>query len=515
MSNAVNQRRAGAALSYVYILVNSLIILVYQPILLRLLGQSEYGLYQLVSSVMNYLNVMDLGFGNGIVVYTAKYHAAGRYEDEKKLHGMFFLIFCGIGALAFVLGTVITVNAGKIFLALTPAELEKSKILLGILTVNMGLTFVLSIYGNIITAYEKFVFAKVLNIVRVTLNPIIMLPLLLLGGDSVVLVAVISCINIGCLVTNAVYTKKKLGISVKFCGFDKPVFLEILSYSIFVFIAEIVDKINWYVDQAILGIVRGTSEVTVYSMASNYNQMALQLSAVFSSVMLPKISKMVARGEDDRALSKEFVKTGRLQFMTVFLFVTGFIILGKKFVIWHVGEACQMSYYIALLLLVSAAIPITQSLGISILKAKNLFRVRAFITLGMSIVNIAISIPLAMKFGGVGSAAGTAFSLITANVIIMNIYYQKRCGINVTEYWKNIGVMVLKLLPSIAVTVALKVWLNLPGMVEFFVLGSVYTLLYALSSYLFVMNGYERSIVDKVLIKLHLKKGKGVCHDNM
>ena len=43
----VNQRRAGALLAYVYIAVNSLIALVYLPIVKRTLGSSEFGLYEL------------------------------------------------------------------------------------------------------------------------------------------------------------------------------------------------------------------------------------------------------------------------------------------------------------------------------------------------------------------------------------------------------------------------------------------------------------------------------------
>ena len=114
-----SERRAGALLSYVYIAVNSLIILVYLPIVKRTLGSSEYGLYDLAASVINYMSIMDLGFGNGIVVYTAKYHAAGRYEDEKKLHGMFGVIFTVIGVIAAAICIVLSFNMKLIFPALT------------------------------------------------------------------------------------------------------------------------------------------------------------------------------------------------------------------------------------------------------------------------------------------------------------------------------------------------------------------------------------------------------------
>ena len=64
---AVNQLKAGAFLSYVLLMLNTLIGLFYTPVLLRMLGQSEYGLYSLAASVVAYLTVLDFGFGNAII----------------------------------------------------------------------------------------------------------------------------------------------------------------------------------------------------------------------------------------------------------------------------------------------------------------------------------------------------------------------------------------------------------------------------------------------------------------
>ena len=96
-----NQRKLGAFLSYLSIIISTIVQLLYTPFLIRMLGQSEYGLYSLVSSVIGYLTVLDLGFGNAIVVFTAKYRANKEYEKEKKLHGMFLVIFCIIGLMLF------------------------------------------------------------------------------------------------------------------------------------------------------------------------------------------------------------------------------------------------------------------------------------------------------------------------------------------------------------------------------------------------------------------------------
>ena len=88
-----NEVKIGAILSYVIILLNMIIGIAYIPILTRMLGQSEYGLYSLVSSIISYLTILDFGFGNAIIIYTTKYKVNGEKEKEKKLHGMFLLIY--------------------------------------------------------------------------------------------------------------------------------------------------------------------------------------------------------------------------------------------------------------------------------------------------------------------------------------------------------------------------------------------------------------------------------------
>ena len=59
----LSQKKVGALLSYVSEAIRILTALIYTPIMLRLLGQSEYGLYQLVHSVVSYLSLLSLGFG--------------------------------------------------------------------------------------------------------------------------------------------------------------------------------------------------------------------------------------------------------------------------------------------------------------------------------------------------------------------------------------------------------------------------------------------------------------------
>ena len=93
-----DQLKAGVVLSYLSTGITILIQLIYMPVMIRLLGQSEYGLYSLVSSVVSYLNLFSLGFtGAYLRFFSLCYHDRDKLAT---LNGMFFTLFCILAALA-------------------------------------------------------------------------------------------------------------------------------------------------------------------------------------------------------------------------------------------------------------------------------------------------------------------------------------------------------------------------------------------------------------------------------
>ena len=503
------QRRSGVILSYISIIVNTLIQLIFTPMLIRMLGHSEYGLYSLVASIIGYLTIMDLGFGNAIIVYTAKYRAQNKINAEKKLHGMFNRVFKILGIVACIFGLMLFFNVEKIFgVNMTSIEISKMKIMMLILSFNLFLTFSYTIYSSIIVAYEKFFFQKIISIIHSLLKPLLMIPLLFLGYKAITLSIIITIANIFTILSNCIYCKKKLNISIKFLGFDRKTFKTILGYSIWIFLGIIVDKVNWSADNFILGSVSGTIAVSIYSIAATLNQLFISLSTAISGVMLPKISKLIAKNALKSELTNEMIKVGRLQNYVIFLMCSGLVLFGKQFIIIWAGKQFVESYYVALLLIIPVCIPLIQNLGLSIMQAMNMFRFKSISTLIMSIVNIIISIFFAKKWGAVGASLGTCISLIICNIIIINIYYYRKIKLDIFKFWKSIfkqsipfGIPIILILIIFYVT-------RLDGFVSLIIYGGIYTIIYCIVSYYLSMNEYEKNIINKLLIKLHLKKVK-------
>lgn len=507
--NDSKNRKMGALLSYVSIFLTTLIQLIYTPLLIRMLGQSEYGLYSLVNSVIGYLTVLDLGFGNAIVVYTAKYRAQKKYDEEKKLHGMFLIVFCIIAVIVGILGIILYFNVQNLFgKTMTDIEIHKAKIMMLILTFNLVITFIFTIYSSILTAYEKFVYQKVMSILNTILKPIIMIPLLFLGYKSITMVVVITVVNIAILLSNYLYCRNKLNIKIKYRGFDKLVFKTILGYSIWLFLSSIVDKVNWSVDQFVLGAVSGTIAVSIYSIASQINTLFINLSTAVSGVFLPKLSKMISNDASSEVLTNEFIKVGRIQFYIMFLITSGFVIFGKEFIILWAGKEYIESYYVTLCLIVPALFSLIQNLGLSIMQAMNKFKFKSIITTIMSGFNILISIFLAKKFGAVGAALGTTISLIICNIIIINIYYYKVIKIDVIKFWKTIFSMFVKLSSTLIIVFILMQMLKLSGAKNILVFGTIYVLLYSIVAYKMTMNLYEKELINSALKKIIRLKEK-------
>ncbi|CZE47031.1 oligosaccharide flippase family protein [Campylobacter geochelonis] len=500
------QRRAGVLLSYANIFLGTFLAFVYTPFMLRMLGQSEFGIYSLAASVIGYLAILDLGFGNAIIVFTSKYITQNRKDDEKKLHGTIFSIYLVMSIVVLIAGALFVVFADAIFSSsMSTEEIAKMRIMFALLTLNLAISFPFSIYSSILSAYENFIFIKLISIFRTALMPILMVPMLLLGHKAITMVVVVTLINLACLLADFIYCKRVINPQVSPKNFDKSVLKEVFSYSFFIFLGMIVDQVNWNVDNFILGVVASSVAVSMYSVALIINNMFITLSVTISGVMLPKMAKMVSSNSTNTELTNELIKVGRLQYYIIFLIGSLIVLFGREFIVLWAGAEYEISYYITLILVVPVCIPLIQNLGISILQAKNMFKFRAIAAFFMTLVNIAISIPLAKLYGGVGSAIGTAFALVVLNIFIMNFYYHFKVGLDMIRFWKSIAKMSFVFVLYVGLILIFMHYIRFSGIWFLIVNGGIYILIYIFIAVKFVMNEYEKAILNSLLTKFRIK----------
>lgn len=509
------QLKIGVLLSYVDMGMNMVIQLVYTPVMIRLLGQSEYGLYTLAGSVVSYLSLFNLGFtGSYLRFYSrSREEEGGEKEGTAQLNGMFLMVFSLMSMAALLCGFCLSQFPAQIFGGrLSEAELDKAQVLMKILTVNLAMSFPASLFTSIVSANERFLFQRLLSLAGIIANPFLALPLLLAGKGSVAIVCVTTIITFMKFSVNIWFCIKKLGIRFLFNQFDFHIIREISAFSFFLFLNMLIDQLNWSIDKLILSHTGGTEDVAVYGVGAQINSLYLNFSTAISSVFAPRVNRLVARGETGlhNRLTELFIKVGRIQFAVLALIASGFVFFGKYFIVEiYVGREYEEAYRVALFLILPVTVPLIQNLGLEIQRAMNKHQFRSILYTLMACLNAVCSVPLAYRFGPSGAAAGTAVGLVLANGFLMNWYYAKGIGIGIRAFWKEI----LSMAKALVIPAAFGIWLypqlDSVRLLTYCLCILAYTFLYGISFWISGLNGGEKALVLEPMSHLvEILKGK-------
>lgn len=508
MSKPRNQLRAGVILSYINLGISSLIPFFYTPVMLRMLGQAEYGLYSLANSVISYLTLLTFGFGSTVIRYLAKYRAEGDREGVRKTFGLFLLLYSAAGLLVLLVGTVLSFHVEDIFhRGLTGAELDKVHILVLIMTFNTALSFPLSVFSSVITAYERYIYRKVVDMISTVAAPLLNLVALYLGFASVGMAVSSTVLQVAMLPLNIVYCFRVLRITPKFARAPRGLLREMLGFSFYAFLGTLVDLLFWSTDKVILGMLASSTAVAIYNVGGTFNNVVISLSSSISGVLTPRITGMVAMDTEKSSFTELFIRVGRLQYLIIALIISGFTVFGQAFIRLWAGEAYAESYWIALLTMIPLCIPLIQNTGLSIVVAQNKHKFRSIAYLIVAILNVISTYLIVPYMGGIGAALCSCLSYLLGQGLIMNTYYHRVTGIDIPLFWKNI----LKMSPvpagMLVVGVILKRFVFISNWGLFFALVMLFTSVYVLLMYRFSMNEYERGVLKEPVCKIGRKLG--------
>ena len=87
-----DQKKAGIVISYMDMAFSAVIGIFFTPFAQRMMGMSEYGVYTIATAAIGYLTMLDLGFTNAMVRFTAKSRAEQNTDREYRINGMFLTL---------------------------------------------------------------------------------------------------------------------------------------------------------------------------------------------------------------------------------------------------------------------------------------------------------------------------------------------------------------------------------------------------------------------------------------
>lgn len=493
----VNQRRAGAILSYVSLAVNAIGSFLYVPILIGVLGASQYGVYQLIGSIIAYLSVMDMGLSTTLNRFYVRTSVIGDKKDEENLLAHAAIIYGVLTVLAVIVGFVFLFLLGPLFgESFTAEELDLARQMMALVIINCVIVLPGNWFLAIINANERFVFARSLAIVKYVLQILSVIAVLQMWQNAIAVLIVQVFFNALAIIAYIFYVKGKLKIHSKFHYWDWHLVGSMFAFSFLILLNMIFDEIFWKTGQVILGAITGAVAAGIYGVVCQVVTAGyISMSSGVTSVFLPRLTAISARTEDMSEINEIFIKVGRIQAILVWAVCAGFIVLGREFVYLWAGIEYWDVYPATVILMLAQVVSLTQGLSNSVLQAKNKMGFKSVLYIFMAIADVIISIPMCANYGVIGCAATAGIIIFIGTFPVLNTFYHRKIGINIPAFFKSLRSLVIPVVAAALATWTFATyvtpaysWCNLIFQVFFFIVV-FFALLWAIG-----FNDYEKGL---------------------
>lgn len=416
-----NPIKLGAILSYLSIAINMIAGLIYTPWMVKQLGQSQYGIYTLATSLITLLMV-DFGLSSAVSKYVTNYHAAKDEEGVNRILGIIYKLYLFVDAIIFAVLFVLFFLVDTIYAKLTPEEIEQFKIAYIIISLYSLVSFPFVTLNGILTAYEKFIHIKIAEIIHRCTTVIMTVLALSLGWGLYALVTVNALSGLLTIAYKYIAIKRTTPIKVDFHFFDTALIKEMLGFSLWITIHSLAQRLIFNITPSILGIVANSESIALFGVITTIEGYVYLIVTALNGMFMPKISRVLQGNDNDKSIMPLMLNVGRFQFAINCAIIVGFISIGKDFISLWMGEG-YIDAYIGIILVIIPGLfynplQIAHTAMIVEGKAKQL----AYINIVAGIVNVLLSVVLSSLWGVIGASISIMIAYFVRNLLVMVIY---------------------------------------------------------------------------------------------
>lgn len=490
-----SQIKLGAIISYIAIFFNIGAGLIYTPWMIRQIGVSDYGLYSLMGAFLSYF-LIDFGLGSTIARFIAKFRAEGNESKIKIMLGVTSRIYLLLDLIILFVLTLIFFFLSNIFVELTATEIEKLKVIYLIAGFFSLFSFPLTPVSGAMIAYERFIVLKFSDLLQKILTITFMVIAIFLGHGLFALVFINGIVGFGIKLFNFFYIKRKEQLNIDFKHFDLTMAKELFSFSSWIFIIGIAQRLLLNIVPSILGILSGSKQIAIFSIALTLENFIFSFANALNGLFLPKVTRMSVNNSNRGQISNLMIRVGRIQLFILGLIIIGIIVFGKSFLKLWIGEEFIQSYYVLLFLVVPSIIHLTQQIANDLLYAVNEVKYRAFLFIIASVLSVIIGAVLAPSLGAIGTAIGVGIALVLCHEVGMNIVYSKVLKLDIRKFFKSVHLkMFLPFLISGGISTIGQIFIKIDNWYSFIFSTGIFVIIYVFLLWKFVLNDDEKFVI--------------------
>ena len=494
-NRSTKQITGGAIISYLAIGVNVLIGLIYTPWMIQTIGSSNYGLYTLAISVINVFAV-DFGLSSATTRFVAKQVAENNEQGVRDILGIIAKLYLLVSAAIFCVLVVIYPFLGSIYKGLTAEEFQAFKIVYLIVASYSIISFPFVSLNGIFSAYEEFVAMKLCDLFQKVGSVLLIVVILLLGGDLYALVTVNALCGIVTIIVKLGVLRKKHGLVINWEYRNRSLLKEIFSFSIWTTVVSICTRLIFNLVPSILGMVSNSQAIAQYGVASTIDGYFYTFAAALGSLFLTRVMRLLYGNEKNKdALNKLAVQVGRIQLVIISLLYMGFVAIGKEFIILWMGKEYEITYYCILFLSFPDIIEYAQQIPNSAITAANKIKSQAKAYMFTAAISVIVTFIGAKIAGSLGASVAICIACICRTVTMCYLYV-KELDFDLAGFFKKTYPSILPVLIGMLVfSFALNRYWTVRSWIELLGKGLIVVIVYMVLTVIFFLNNDERKLL--------------------
>jgi O-antigen/teichoic acid export membrane protein len=447
----------GTIAKYVLLFVNIVLGIVLMPFTMSYLGKAEYGLWMLAASMTAYLQLLDLGYGNGLVRQVTQADVRGSEDEINVILSTFFVVYLLIGLVALCAVAGLAVFVLPRFSNLSQEQVETARWVLAILGIRAAVAFPMGVFGAVSTARQRFAATGWVAIAVALLQALAIYVVLRAGYGLVTLVTATSLIGLASYLLYAAIARAAFpGMRLSISRFSRQQVREVTAFSLYLFLISVAMQLGYNLDNVVIAAFAGTSAVAVYAVAFRLADFQRQLCNQFNGLLFPLLVRF--KEADDASLLRMTLLDGtRIALGMVTGVTVCLVAFGDSLIYAWMGPGFAESVWPLYVLAAAGVVLVAAGPLGNLLLAGGRHRLVAFSTLGEAIANLLLSIWLVKRYGIIGAALGTAISVTISNVFIQLPAACRMLHVRIPSFlWQVAAPSLLAMMPAIGTVVVLE-----------------------------------------------------------
>ena len=471
------------------------------PFVLGAVGAVAYGLWVLVTSLLSYGFLLDLGVSATLTKYVAEHVSRGEFEDARRyvatavrLHALLGgLVFLAALVLAAVLPSVLRLDADL------RRELPSLLVLMG---ATVGLSLAASPQTAVLRGIQRYDLANVLVVVNTLLTAAGIVVAVLAGAGLIGIVAVTVPATVLTAALGIVLVAKTApSIRITWRGGSRSHGRRILRFSSPIFAVQVADVLQTRTDEFVIAALLSVGSVTPYALGRRLSELPQIVGEQALKILLP-ISSELEAGRDTARLKAAFVAGTRIALAIVGSIGLTIACLADAILTIWVGPAYASASPVVAILVAGAVLDAVLWPSAYVLQGIGRHHPLALIAVASGVVNVGLSILLVGPLGLTGAALGTLIGH-GLGVGLTIPYVTRVLALSPGELVARVVLPALgPLVPAAVVIVGARMVVRDPGLVGVGLIAVAALGTYAVAYLLFGASALERQVAREIVARV-------------